>query len=138
MARLTPTDPTTPELTAVSMKTSSGFDHLDEVQLTGDGGQVFGVTYRTPEGRRTGILPVSGLLYEVKPKRVKDTIEIEKGMGGFEMMSKNVFETTCRILTKTITRWGDQTNVTRSQLEDLFDEDFEHLTLVLATFRTAR
>lgn len=135
--RLTQTDLPTDAM-PTQIKTPTGFDNMEEIPLTGEGGQVFGVTYRTDNNRRTGILPVEGLLYEIKPKRVKDTIEIEKGMGGFEAMSKNVFETTCRILTKTITRWGDQSNVTRAQLEDLFDEDFEHLTLVLATFRTTR
>lgn len=142
-SRITPTneptilDGVTPETAIGSTPGASRFSGLEEIPLM-NGDQQVGVCYRSPEGRRAGVLPVSGVEYEIRPKRVRETIEIEKAMGGSETMMGNIFEMSTRTLTKTITKWGNQTNVTRSQIEDLFDEDFEHLMLVLATFRTAR
>jgi hypothetical protein len=134
MARLTPTTDTA----IAANPTASRFSHLEEIPLlNASTGEQLGVCYREDGGLRTGELPISGIVYSIRPKKLKDTIAIERDMGGTQGMMDRVMEQTVRVLTKTVVKWDSQPNVTKSQLEDLFDEDFEHLMLVLATFRTA-
>jgi len=115
------------------------FSELEEVPLVnGQNGERIGTCYKTTNGiNRTGILPMSGVTYTLRPKKVKDTLEIEKAMGGSEAMMSRIMEQTARVLSRTVIGWDDQPNVTKSQLDDLYDEDFEHLMLVIASFRSA-
>lgn len=92
--------------------------------------------FRTPEGGRCGVFPVSKIRFTLRARTIGDSQKLERAMGGQAEVQKYTSESLIRMFCQICIQFGEAKNCTTSQINEL-DElgDGMYLINVMSSFQ---